>query len=61
MNEMTETENSSPGGLSPSPPPLGHGGSPQYGIFTSELGIKGQSGGRTCDLRLSKQAALTTG
>ena len=65
MNVMTLTSrhmirDSSPGTL-----PLGHGGSPQYLIFTSERGrniffLKGQSGVRTRDLRLSQQAALTT-
>ena len=47
---------------------LGHGGSPQSWIFTSERGKKHyvslklecQSGGRTRDLRLYKQAGLTT-
>ena len=41
MNEMTlpsryNIRNSNPGGLRPSSLPLGHGGSPQYWIFTSE-------------------------
>ena len=41
INEMTlpsrhRTRNSSPGGLRPSTLPLGHRGSPQYWIFTSE-------------------------
>ena len=31
--------NSRPGGLKPSTLPLGHGGSPQYWIFTSERGM----------------------
>ena len=43
MNEMTvpsrhRIRNSSPGDLRPSALPLGHGGSPQYWIFTSERG-----------------------
>ena len=43
INEMTlpswhRTRNSSSGGLTPSTPPLSHGGSPQYWIFTSERG-----------------------
>ena len=49
-------------------PTLGHGGSPQYWIFTSErwgrnlffLKLECQSGVRARDLRLSKQAAVTT-
>ena len=61
-------QNLSPGGLRPRTLPLGHRGSPQYWIFTSERGrnifvslkLEGQSGVRTSDLRLSKQAALTT-
>ena len=41
MNEMTlpskhRIRNLNPGGLSPSTLPLGHGGPPQYWIFTSE-------------------------
>ena len=60
--------NSNPGGLRPSSLLLSHGGSPRYWIFTSEQGrnsffslkLEGQSGVRTRDLRLSKQAALTT-
>ena len=60
--------NSNPGGLRPSTLPLGHWGSPQYLIFTSERGrdilflwnLEGQSGVRTRDLRLSKQAAALT-
>ena len=60
--------NSSPVCLRSSRLPLGHGGSPQHGIFTSERGrnilflffkLEGQSGVRTRDLRHSKQAALT--
>ena len=58
-------QNSNPGGVRPSSLLLGHGGSPQYWIFTSERGsnifvslkIECQSGVRTRDLRLSKQAA----
>ena len=43
MNEMTlpsrhRIRNSNPGGLMPSTLPLGHGGSPEHGIFTSERG-----------------------
>ena len=43
MNAMTvpsrhRIQNSSPGSLSLSTLPLGHGGSPQYRIFTSERG-----------------------
>ena len=56
-----------PGGVRPSTLPLGHGGSPQYWFITSEreetffsLKLKGQSGVRTHDIWLSKQAALTT-
>ena len=52
----------------PSTLPLGHRGFPQYLIHTSgrrrnsfvSLKLEGQSGVQTCDLRLSKQAALTT-
>ena len=44
--------------------PLGHKGLPQYSFFTSEtlfsLKLEGQSGARTRDLRLSKQAVLIT-
>ena len=66
------TLNSSPGGLRPTTSFLGHGGYPQYWTFTSERGrnililwnlkarLEGQSGARARDLRLSKQAALTT-
>ena len=58
MNEITLTSghrirNSSPGSLRSSTLPLGHGGSPQYWIFTSERGnffvslnLGGQSGVR---------------
>ena len=73
MNEMPlpsryRIRNSSPGGLRPSTLPLCHGGCPQYWIITSERGrnifvslkLEGQSGVQTRDLRLSKQAALTT-
>ena len=60
--------NSSPGGLRPSTLTLGHGGFPQYWIFTSDRGrnifvsltLEGQNGVRTRDRRLSKQAAVTT-
>ena len=55
--------NSGPGSLRPSTLPFGHGGSPQYWIFTKHfvsLKVGGQSGARTRNLRLSKQAALTT-
>ena len=52
--------NLSPGGVRPSTLPLGRGGSPQYRIFMSERGLEGQSGVRTYDLWLSKQAALAT-
>ena len=43
LNEMTlpsrhRLRNSSPGGLRPSTLPLGHGGSPQYWIFTIDRG-----------------------
>ena len=56
------------GGLRPSKLPPGHRGSSQYWIITSERGgnifvffkLKGQSGVRARDLRLPKQAALTT-
>ena len=73
MNGMTlpsrhRKRNWSPGGLRPSTLPLGYGGSPQYSIFTSVWGrnilvffkLKGESGARTRDLWLSKQADLTT-
>ena len=73
MNEMTlpsrhRIQNSIFGGLRPSTLHLGHGGSPLYCIFTSERGknffdslkLEGQSGVRTRNLRLSKQAALST-
>ena len=70
MNEMTlpfrhRIRNSSLGGLSPSTLPLGQWGFPQYWIFTSErrrniLFLWNLNGVRTRDLRLSKQAALTT-
>ena len=73
MNEMTlstrhRIRNLSPGCLRPNTLPLGRGGSPKYWIIvTSErernilfLWNLGQSGFRTRDLRLSKQAALTT-
>ena len=41
MNEMTlpyrnRIQNSGPGGLRPSTLPVGHGGSPQFWVFTSE-------------------------
>ena len=60
--------NSNPVGLRSSTITLGHGDSSQYWSFTSErkksivffLKLEGQSGARTRDLRLSKQAALTT-
>ena len=64
MNEMTlpsrhRMRNSSPGGLRPSTLPLGHGGFPQYILFTTERGrsifvslkLEGQSGVRARDLR----------
>ena len=66
MNEMTlpsrhRIRNSSPGCLRPSTLPLGHGGSPQYEIFTRERGkhfgslkLEGQNGVQTRDVRLSK-------
>ena len=62
MNEMTlpsrhRIRNSSKGDLRLTTLPLGNGGSPQY--FVS-LKLEGQSGVRTHDLLLSKQAALTT-
>ena len=74
MNDMTQTSRYrirklTPGGLRPSTLPFGHGGYPQYLIFTSEhagkkhfvsLKHKGQSGVRARDLRLSRQVALTT-
>ena len=70
MNEMTlpfrhRIRNLSLGGLSPSTLPLGQWGFPQYWIFTSErrrniLFLWNLNGVRTRDLRLSKQAALTT-
>ena len=61
------SRNSSPGGLGPSTLPLGHGASSQYWILTNERGKKHlaslkfecQSGVRTRDLRLPRQAALT--
>ena len=61
-------QNSRRGGLRPKMLPLGHRGSPQYWIFTSERGrnilflwnLKARVGGRTRDHLLSKQAALTT-
>ena len=47
--------------------PLGYGGFPQYCIIASygknffvSLKLEGQSGARTGELRLSKQAALTS-
>ena len=60
--------NSSPSGLKPSTLPVGHRGSPQYSIFTSEWGrnifvllkLEGQSGVQARDLRLSKQVSLST-
>ena len=56
-------QNSSPGGLRPSTPPLGHWGSPQYKIFTiglrRSLKHEVRSVVRTRDLQLSKQADLT--
>ena len=55
--------NSGPGSLRPSTLPLGHGDSPQYWIFTKHfvsLKFGGQSGVRARNLRLPKQAALTT-
>ena len=59
--------NSNSGCLRPSTLPLGHGGSAQYNFLpVSEeetfvsLKPQCQSGGRTSDLRLSKQAALAT-
>ena len=67
MNEMTllsrhGIRNSGPGGLRPSKLPLGHGDSSQYSICTSErrrnISFEGQSGVRTGDFRLSKQAAM---
>ena len=72
MIEMTlpsrhKIRNFSPGGLRPSTLPLGHVGSLQYRIFTSEQGRNifvslklDQSGVRARDLRLSKEATLTT-
>ena len=62
-------QNSTPGCLRPSTLPLGHEGSQQYLIFTSERGrniivvslkLECQSRVRSRDPRLSKQAALTT-
>ena len=63
---VLQTQDSKHGALRPSTLLLSHGGSPQYWIFTSEQrrnilflwNLK--SGVRTRDLRLSKQAALTT-
>ena len=65
LSSRHRIRSSSPGGLRPSSLPLGHGGSPQYWIITSEQGgniflTGGQSGVWTPDLQLSKQAALTT-
>ena len=72
MNEITlpsrhKIRNLSSGGLRQSRLLLGHGGSPQYSVITSErrrrfffLNLEGQSGFRARDLRLSKQAALAT-
>ena len=74
LNEMIllsrhKIRNLTLGGLRPSTLPLCHWGSPQYWIFKyceSEketfcfLKLEGQRGVRTRDLRLSKQAALTT-
>ena len=57
----------SPGGLRLSTLPLGHGGCPQYWIFTSSgekhfvsLKLECQSAVLTRELRLSNQAAYTT-
>ena len=63
-----QTQDSNIGGLRPSSLLLGHRGSPQYWIFYERTGKKHsvslklecQSGERARDLRLSKQAALTT-
>ena len=70
MNEKTllfrrRIRNSSSGGLRPSTLPLGHGGSPQYWIFTSQQGrnilfIRRSEWISNRNLWLSKQAVLPT-
>ena len=68
MTLPSRIQNSSPGGLRASTLPLGHWGFPQYWMITSERGrnifvslkIEGKDAVRARDLRLSKQAALTT-
>ena len=61
------SRNSWPGGLRPSTPPLGHGGSHNIESLRVSgeehlvsLKLDDQSGVRTRDLRLSKQSPLTT-
>ena len=64
MNEMTlssrhRIRNSSPGGLRPSTLPLGHAGSPQYWIFTSEWGRKFEGILRETNTKIQPDAGLT--
>ena len=66
LSSRHRIRNSSPGGLRPSTLSLGHGGSPQFASLRLSreetfvtLKPECQSGGRTCDLRLSRQAAIT--